>query len=216
MPELVTCPSCGFKTQMAEGLLGRRVRCPGCDNRFVAAADPEPPAETHRPAPPSRPVLPGRPPLADEDYTEDQTLPFCPGCGKRVRWEALRCPYCAEELEPESEFDRACHRVTRSLHTPMRRDSVPHRGKLISRLGNVSLIVGAASLCTCGLGFLAALPLGITAWVMANHDLEQMRTGAMDARGRPETESGRIGAVVGIVLSMLFACFYALMYAGKF
>src|SRR6516165_4711710 len=61
MPELVTCPACGFKTQMAEGLLGRRVRCPGCDNRFVAAADPEPPAEPHRPAPPSRPVLPGRP-----------------------------------------------------------------------------------------------------------------------------------------------------------
>lgn len=219
MPELVTCPSCGFKTQTAESLLGRRVRCPGCGGRFVAEVAPDPPPP---PAPPSPvPVLPpvDRPrPRIEEEFPDDQPLPFCPGCGKRVRWEAITCPHCGEELEDEGYLARVYRRGTRALEPRlmMRRDGIPHRGKVIYRMGNACLILGGLSLCILGLPVVICLPLGLATWVMANNDLEQMRQGTMDPRGRQETETGRTGAVVGLVISLVFAAFYLVVYSGMF
>src|SRR5919204_72989 len=82
----------------------------------------------------------------------------------------------------------------------VRRDTEPHRGALIAFLGNVSMIAGGLSLCTGGLGAVFSVPLGVVAWVMANHDLEQMRAGLMDPRGQAQTETGRTGGVLGVVL----------------
>src|SRR5262245_61271943 len=106
MPEFVTCPSCGFKTQMAESLLGRRVRCPGCSQRFVAEVTPEPKPGPDRPSLPPLPSRPEQSPprMAEEDFFNDELLPFCPGCGRRVRWDVLTCPHCGEELEEESHL----------------------------------------------------------------------------------------------------------------
>jgi len=219
MPELVTCPSCGFKTRMSESLLGRHVRCPGCDQRFVAQGEPEPSSKPSRPPPVPAPPRPGRqrPRTLDEAFPDEEFLPFCPGCGRRVRWESIACPHCGEELEEESHLARAYRRGTRELSPiHLRRDGIPHRGKLIGRLGNACLILGGLSLCIAGLGAVVCVPLGITTWVLANSDLEQMRIGAMDPRGKQETESGRIGAIVGTVISMIFAGFYLLVYAGMF
>jgi hypothetical protein len=155
--------------------------------------------------------------MAEEDFPNDEYLPFCPGCGRRVHWDALTCPHCGEELEEESHLARAFRRGTRELAPlPLRRDGVPHRGKLIARMGNVCLIFGGLSLCIAGLGAIVCFPLGIVTWVMANNDLEQMRTGVMDPRGRQETETGRTGAVVGMVISLLFAAFYLVVYSGMF
>ena len=184
---------------MADALLGRQVRCFSCGHRFVAQPDPAPPPPAVR--------VPPRPPV-EEEPGEAPGLPFCPGCGKRIAWEVLRCPYCREELEPEHKP----RRPRRGGGAHVRRDSEPHRGKLIATLGNASMFLGGLSLCLFGVGAVVSIPLGIAAWVLANNDLERMREGAMDVAGRAQTEAGRTGAIIGIVLSLLFAGFFALTY----
>ena len=91
MPELVACPACGCKVQMAESMLGQRVRCIACEHRFVAAPAPTPSPVQHRAA------------LPDEDEDPKARQPFCPGCGKRVSWEVVRCPHCGEEVGERSD-----------------------------------------------------------------------------------------------------------------
>jgi hypothetical protein len=219
MPEFVTCPACGLRVQTAEGLLGRRVRCFACDHRFVASA--ELPSAARRDAwPTGGPAgsaggpggTPGsrtgsRPP----GEWGEEPLPFCPGCGRQVPWEVLRCPFCDEELEPETAPARR-----QPGGPPRRLDFVPHRGKLLVTLGNVSMALGGLSLCTLGIGALASVPLGITAWVLAGHDLKEMRAGLMDPRGKAATETGRTGGILGVVLGLIFGIFYAVVYLTSF
>jgi hypothetical protein len=222
MPEIVSCPKCGFKVQMAESLLGRSVRCQSCEERFVATADapaapalnvpllpdlPEPPREPS-PEPPRRFDPPPRPPEARSPERElrlpnerpaEEELPRCPGCGRGVAWDYRVCPYCREEFEVEGR--------TRSLYGRRgpRRDMEQHRGALIGGLGKASLVLGGLSLCLPIVPAIVAVPLGITAWIMAVNDLEKMRTGAVDPEGRVQTEDGRNHAIIGIVLAGLFA-----------
>jgi Na+/proline symporter len=123
----------------------------------------------------------------------------------------LRCPFCGEELEPEND-GRGWRRRIAEL---VRRDYEPHRGSLIVSLGNVSMLVGGLSLCLLGFGALVSVPLGVLVWLMAHRDLELMREGRMDPRGKAQTETGRTGAIAGIVLGLIFAAFYALLYLAK-
>lgn len=208
--ELVRCPACGCRVQMAEPMLGRRVRCISCAHAFVAdpGADPapswaaSPPAE---PAPAPAPA-PARARSSDEEFDTGRARrgPFCPGCGRSISWDVPACPHCGEELEPEAG--------PRRRPFPYRLDGEPHRGPTVAALGNISLITGGLSLCVMGLGALVAVPLGVLAWVMASRDLELMRTGAMDPEGRAQTENGRTCGVIGLVLGLLFAGFYVLLY----
>jgi endogenous inhibitor of DNA gyrase (YacG/DUF329 family) len=200
MPEFVTCPACGVRVQMAEGLIGRNVRCLACEHRFVAAADPP------------RPEVP-RPPRPAAVADDSEPLPFCPGCGRQIPWEVLRCPFCDEELEPETSFSRPPRRRD---WPPQRLDCLPHRGKLIVTLGNVSLALGGLSLCTLGIAALVSVPLGVIAWVLASHDLEEMRAGRMDPQGKTATETGRTGGIMGAVLGLVFGAFFAVVYLASF
>jgi hypothetical protein len=143
-------------------------------------------------------------PLLDED---EDGLPFCPGCGRRVRWEAYVCPYCEEEFEDDRELRRQVRRHSGQL----KRDTEPHRGTTIVNLGNASMTLGIFSLCG-GVTALAGLPLGIIGWVMANGDLEAMRRGALDQRGRKQTEAGRLNAITGVILGAVFATIWVLVW----
>lgn len=194
--ELLTCPACGCSVQVADVLLGRRVRCFACRHSFIAEARPAAPPPIRSPSTPS----------ADADSNERG--PFCPGCGRRITWRETACPYCGEELEPEDKPHPAWQRAADLI----RRQYQSHRGPLILSLGNLSMFVGGLSLCTFGLGAVISVPLGILAWLMANHDLKHMREGRMDARGKALTETGRTAAAVGVILGMIFAIFYALVY----
>jgi hypothetical protein len=200
---------------MAEALLGKSVRCTGCQQRFVANPDPLKPEESQSgqapqvPLPPlSAPVRRRHTPLEAEDPRDNQGLPFCPGCGRRVGWDVLRCPYCDEELEPELSYGRPPRSPV------LRRDWVPHRGRVVLTLGNISMALGGLALCTAGLAALASIPLGITAWTFAQQDLSQMREGVMDPQGRSDTEAGRTGGILGVVLGVIFAFFYVVVYLG--
>jgi hypothetical protein len=117
-----------------------------------------------------------------------------------------RCPYCDEELEPELSPQR-------QRPGPMlRRDWLPHRGRTILLMGNVSMALGGLALCTGGLAALGSIPLGITAWEFAQQDLDQMRQGFMDPQGRSDTESGRTGGILGLILGLIFGVFYAVVF----
>ncbi|HZV04015.1 MAG TPA: hypothetical protein VE999_02900 [Gemmataceae bacterium] len=74
------------------------------------------------------------------------------------------------------------------------------------------MIIGGLSLCSFGFGALLSVPLGILAWLMANHDLERMREGHMDPRGKSQAEAGRTSGIAGVILGLIFAAFYALVY----
>jgi hypothetical protein len=205
--ELLTCPVCGCSVQVADALLGRRVRCIGCRHAFLATVERHapPPASSGRSHDSVRPCGPAR---DEEDVSSDEGGPYCPGCGRRIAWRDLCCPHCGEELEPEDGARRAAT-------NRFRRDYEPHRGSLILSLGNISMIFGGLTLCTFGIGAILSVPLGILAWLMANHDLERMREGLMDPRGKLPTQGGRTAAVVGALLGLFFGAFYALIYLAK-
>jgi len=43
MPITISCPSCRKPLRLPENMLGKQVRCPGCQNVFTAASPEEPP-----------------------------------------------------------------------------------------------------------------------------------------------------------------------------
>ena len=201
---------------MTEAMVGKTVRCIACEQRF--AADPEvkpPPPPPRRPPPPPDPEPPLPPPVPArrdaEDFAPDGR-PYCPGCGRRVNWDWISCLHCGQPFE--LEFDRRPRRDRDRYERP-RRDSVPHRGAAIAAMGNITLAVGALSLCLFGLGAVVAVPLGATTIVLASSDLAQMRTGLMDAAGRAQTENGRTAAITGLVLSLIFAGGWALFHLHR-
>jgi len=224
MPEFVACPACGCRVQMADSMIGRMVRCISCGHRFTASSPTEPETRRVEPQPaveaPPRTGPPPLPPGFDEpaprvgrpngEPDEDRRprgpdLPCCPACGRRVPWEAMRCPHCGVELETDPGYARLRRRA------PMRRDCEPHRGSLLAGMGNATLLTGGLTLCVAGLPLLVALPLGITTWVMASNDLAKMRTGEMEPEGKPQTEGARTSAITGLVLSVFFAAGWGLL-----
>jgi hypothetical protein len=103
---------------------------------------------------------------------------------------------------------------SRGPHPRFRRDSLPHRGPLLSTLGNVTLACGAASLCF-GFSAVVGIPLGIAVWIMAQSDLNQMRTGVKDVLGRQQTEAARTSAITGLILSLLFAAGFGAVFLTR-
>lgn len=204
MPELVACPVCGCRVQMAEALLGRQIRCVSCQGIFTATADPV--------SSPPDPPAPNRPKPRPIRYKGRQpSRPLCPCCQRPVAWTDAVCPYCGLEFDPEVPPE-----VTPGLPGgPPRRDCESHRGSLISTMGNISLVVGGLSVCMCGLGAVVSIPLGIVTWALANNDLAHMSQGTMDPAGREATETGRTGAILGILLGALFGACHAVWWFGK-
>jgi hypothetical protein len=71
MPVQIRCESCGRKLRIPENLLGKTVRCPGCQTTFTARAEEEPAVamiddEPEAPAPPRPRPRPQEPAEYDE------------------------------------------------------------------------------------------------------------------------------------------------------
>jgi predicted Zn finger-like uncharacterized protein len=71
-------------------------------------------------------------------------------------------------------------------------DTQPHRGTLI-------LVLGI-------LGIVACQIFGPVAWLMANNDLAEMRSGRMDPEGKSLTNAGRICGIIGTVYLGISLC----------
>lgn len=223
----VDCPSCGRKLRLTEEVLGKEVKCPSCDQSFVAPAPEKaapaadvtvlaplrpnelecaPPAIPGLPPPPKpfRAVLVGTeegPAVEEPEEKEDR----CPFCRSRVREGALCCPVCETDLRaprgrrrPEPEEEEL----------PPRRDYEPHRGSLISTLGTISILLGVPGLCGAlvlpfTLASLLGAGLGIAAVSMARADLDSMDRNLIDPDGRRSTVTGQGNGFVGMVLGLI-------------
>lgn len=102
----ITCPACGNESKGPAEVLGKKVRCKGCGEIFVAARAAGPPAKP-RPAagkvpagkPPVKPK-PGKaaakqPPAPRDDNLDDDGNPY----GVTTLDLTPRCPNCANEME---------------------------------------------------------------------------------------------------------------------
>jgi hypothetical protein len=212
MPDVIDCPTCGRKLRRPDGLAGQLVRCPKCSATFAATpAEEEPPlAEAVFEPPPLPPPADGELRLSlDDDRPHRargvpppprplQAVPVPPTPAAAAD---RGCPYCGEPLRG---FLRRCPACGRCLHdggpTPLlRRDLEPHRAALILTLGILSL----ALLPTCLFTLLSPL-LGLTAWIMAQHDLRKMDANVMDPAGRNHTRFGRACGIAGTMVGLLF------------
>jgi endogenous inhibitor of DNA gyrase (YacG/DUF329 family) len=218
MAEYVTCPTCGTKLLAADTVLGRYIRCFGCETRFLAAADPPKPVSSDDTRPPKPSALPGwrdkplAPPQYAGDDDEDEDRPFCPGCGRQVSWHDSACPYCREEFEEEAPPARS---VLVDVALPVRRDGEPHRGRVLYTLGALSAITGGLSACSFGYLAVISVPLGVTVWILAARDLRAMQDGSIDPRGRDLTRAGRSSALAGVVFGIVFAAVFLLYWLGQ-
>jgi hypothetical protein len=208
MAEYVSCPSCGCKLLVADGMVGRPMRCFACERTFVA----QPPSPAA--VPPTPAAVPARPqpsqPRGLRPFglpREPGRQPLCPGCGRAVEWEFRTCPYCGEEFVDEPAERTGAERLVAS-----RRDAMPHRGRVLVNLGNVSLALGLLAFCTAGLSGVISVPLGAVIWVLANADLQAMKAGELDSRGWPETEAARTAAASGVVLGVVFLIGWGLLW----
>ncbi len=78
----------------------------------------------------------------------------------------------------------------------------PHRGGLILTFGILSLLSCMFSLLCSVFGFVG-FGFSISAWIMANADLREIRGGTMDPSGEGQTSVGRILSIIHIVLSVV-------------
>ena len=148
-------------------------------------------------------VLPEEP-EADEKGVElsRHRKPLCPKCHRPVGWEDSDCVHCGHLFDPKDRNDRVSGRT--------RRDALPHRGELVSRLGGYALFWGYLAICLGVLAVLVALGCGLSAWWMARHDLAGMDAERIDPAGREATEAGRNKAVAGILLALSCSVFWIL------
>jgi predicted Zn finger-like uncharacterized protein len=139
----------------------------------------------------------------------------CPTCGQMFTAEAAEpaipvAPDPEPEPEPEArsplgpppgvarpranQNDYEDQPRRRPLARPRRErvDTQPHRGSLI-------LVLGI-------LGIVACQIFGPVAWLMANNDLAEMRSGRMDPEGEGLTNAGRVCGIIGTVFLGLNLC----------
>src|SRR5437588_801232 len=218
MPIIVACPSCGGKLRVADDLLGRKVRCPGCNGTFDAAApEPNPSAQAPPPplAPPPRPPRPERTPRRDarDDLKE------CPVCGRQVSRDSRRCYHCGERFDErdgrgrrdDHDREEAPNRFRRRGE-PMRRDLEPGRGGLVLGLGIVSLVM--VVFCP-----FVGVVFGLVAWVLGQIDLRKIKAGTLEPDGQGITQGGWICGIIGTALNglLVLGClsFYGIMYYNE-
>ena len=93
----------------------------------------------------------------------------------------------------------------------VRRDCLPHRGRLILALGGLAEFCGVFA-CLSVVTAPLAIVFGVTTWLMARRDLARMREGLMDPAGRRYTELGRNLGLSGAGLALLGAAALLLLW----
>ncbi|MEI7687470.1 MAG: DUF4190 domain-containing protein [Planctomycetota bacterium] len=151
---------------------------------------------------------------------------YCPGCQRRLQFpdealgRAVQCPSCQRVFtaevnlttppasalaksvaaparptsrsydDPELDKARGTRRDGDDDRTRGPRRPAPHRGGEI-------LTFGLLALLPC---CLTSVIFGIIAWMMANSDLAEMRSGRMDREGEGLSQAGRALGIAGLIL----------------
>jgi hypothetical protein len=207
MPVVIECPYCHRSLQMPDDAPAREVCCPGCGQTFEGPK--LAPVENEIVLPP----IPGLPPppraLVPVLVSSTQEpgggepeigLERCPRCRARISTALDRCLACGTLLRGGEE-----DRPWEKKEGPLRRDIEPHRGPLLLLLGRISLCLAVPGLLGIAylpfaLGSLLAVGLGLTTYVLARDDLEQMKRKIMDPAGRQSTETGQNCCAIALAL----------------
>jgi predicted RNA-binding Zn-ribbon protein involved in translation (DUF1610 family) len=106
------------------------------------------------------------------------------------------CPMCGETVAASAVTCRYCGE---KLNRKSRKLLAPHRGALI-------LVLGILAWFICPF-------IGIAAWFMGTHDLQEMDAGRMDDEGRGLTQAGRIIGLVFLILGVLSLALFIVFFA---
>jgi hypothetical protein len=83
-------------------------------------------------------------------------------------------------------------------------DDYERRRRTASHRGGEILTFGLLALLPCPI---TSIIFGLIAWIMANSDLGEMRTGRMDREGEGLTQAGRALGITGLFLwSIIYGC----------
>lgn len=111
----VTCPECDKVVKIPEEMLGRKLRCKGCDEKFVARASrgaEKKPAKKGAPAKKAEPEKKSTPSGSQDDDGR--------AYGMTDEYLGARCPECAEAMEEE---DIVCLNCGYNTRTRIRADT---------------------------------------------------------------------------------------------
>ncbi|MEK6239372.1 MAG: hypothetical protein N2C14_32035, partial [Planctomycetales bacterium] len=101
------------------------------------------------------------------------------------------------------------------------RDGIPpspsRSGGMIALLCGLFSVVGHGTFCCCGLFgspfVLLSVPLGVTAILLANHELNAIELGVASPSAKEAAQTGRALGIVGLVISGLMLIAVATMAA---
>jgi len=97
----VKCPTCGKALKVPAALVGKKVKCKGCDTAFaVAAPKAKPPAKPGGHAVPAAEPEKPKSPFLDDDDDELDEEGRVKAMGVVKESDAPRCPHCTVELDP--------------------------------------------------------------------------------------------------------------------
>ena len=182
MPLVIRCEHCQAPLKLPEEFVGRSVRCPSCQQEFVAKEDPVQPPPPRREEPEDQPDLDddrGRPPRRRDDEDDRPAR---------------------SRSDDYDEDDRPRRRLRRGYYGDGERTD-PHRGGAIQTLGILSMCLFCMPIIS--------ITMAIIALVMAGTDLSRMRAGYMDRSGEGATNTGKTCAIIGLIVS---ACYLLVVF----
>jgi hypothetical protein len=182
------CPKCQKSLKLGDGLAGKRVRCPACQQPFVVP-QPEPEPEEleaveaeEEPVERAKPAAKSSRRKAEEEEEEED----------RPRRSRRR----DEEEEEEEEEEEA--RPRRSRRSRRRDDD--DRGS--SPVSSTPLVLAILA-CTCSCAPIIGAALGTWAMRKADEELAQLPRGKGFRDARKRLETARMIGMIGIILSVV-------------
>jgi hypothetical protein len=211
------CPGCQRKLRVPAAHAGSAARCPICNTVYTVpaeSAEPEDPSDRWRVRTPEGQVYgPVNRSSLETWVREGRVSADCQILGESDGvWRnadevfaVLRPPSIAPPPEPSWGNPIEDATVLYGSVPISQRGQVlnSHRGGLILALGVLSFAIG------CPI-------FAVLAWILGSSDLQEMRHGTMDPRGRGMTEAGRILGVLGTLLGlgMMLIGFFMLVFWG--
>ena len=142
-------------------------------------------------------------PACQRTFTAEMSLANLPGAAAAAASKPappIPRPAAAPVPAPrrfDDDYDRPRKRRRDDDDHDRRRRTASHRGGEI-------LTFGLLALLPC---FVTSIIFGLIAWIMANSDLAEMRTGRMDREGEGLTQAGRALGITGLFLwSIVTGC----------
>ncbi|HEY7315735.1 MAG TPA: hypothetical protein VH643_40775 [Gemmataceae bacterium] len=174
MPLTIACPNCGKSLKLPEAVVGKRVRCPGCQEIFTAEAPEE--EEPIRPA-------------AESEGVQER-----PSRSRRVEREE------PEEEEEERPRRRPRRRRDDDDDDYRVRRGRPHRGGVVLTMGILAVVFGICCPLVCWI--VGAIGLVMASTDLSQMSARQMDRSGQGITRAGQILSA-VGIVIGILNAIL-------------